>query len=377
MAGKCLACGNSVQCAPGGAGTSLRTVSSAPNTAKPGRAERGGEGVAGQGRGDDVEGLAAGAACAGRAVPAGDRGLGRLLDRGWGGGGVALFWGLWHTRPFLRGLWHPCPAGRPGAFGGWGTHAPLDGGGGTRAPSETRAPGQGTATCPEEPLEKGRAADRLRGLEAAVRPEDRADPGMAPFATAEGAQWNVIRAGRILVAAGALEEDLLNRFSTDLQGAIQARSRILLNWIADEAWCTAAATSRRPAARRRRLAPATGDTGRAPRAGTPGAQRPRASVIAHRDAPALADGPGVFAPLACVLPDIDGAQFALAGLSTAGGESCLHVVGQGMAPLADRYAWNWTPGFSWWLRDSTGNWHVAAAGEPHRSAMTSRRSGCG
>ena len=35
MAGKCLACGNSVQWEPGGAGTSLRTVSSAPNTAKP------------------------------------------------------------------------------------------------------------------------------------------------------------------------------------------------------------------------------------------------------------------------------------------------------------------------------------------------------
>ena len=30
-----------------------------------------------------------------------------------------------------------------------------------------------------------------------------------------------------------------------------------------------------------------------------------------------------------------------------------------------RYAWNWTPGFFWWLRDGTGNWHVAAAGEPH------------
>lgn len=35
-----------------------------------------------------------------------------------------------------------------------------------------------------------------------------------------------------------------------------------------------------------------------------------------------------------------------------------------MAPLADRFAWNWTPGFSWWLRDGAGNWHVAAAGEP-------------
>ena len=35
-----------------------------------------------------------------------------------------------------------------------------------------------------------------------------------------------------------------------------------------------------------------------------------------------------------------------------------------MPQLADRYQWNWTPGFSWWLRDSAGNWHVATAGEP-------------
>jgi hypothetical protein len=92
---------------------------------------------------------------------------------------------------------------------------------------------------------------------------------------------------------------------------------------------------------------------------------PWASVIAHRDAPALGGSPEVFAALACVLPDVDGARFALAGLSTAGGESHLHVVGSGMAPLADRFKWNWTPGFSWWLRADTGNWHVAAAGEPH------------
>ena len=420
-------------------------------------------------------------------------------------------------------------------------------------------------------VELRQAADRLRGLDAAVRPDDRADPGMAPFGIAEGAQWKVIRAGRILVAAGALEEDLLNRFSTDLQGAIQARSRILLNWdrrrgvvyhnsyiatpssaappsgpcdramrvvplgralrvpsdcgpavlargpstlhlmslvrTGTEAVITAALRmpwsqdravrelvspcdlaygqlwavddhgtcypagfrsgkgwagtwpgiirlSPMPPADVRRLdlvgdgthlirlrlgssargrqavsstaepvgiAPgerllvleaerilASGDA-RGPAEGPipgeiitvlteagaiapdspvpgqlaalcrrlraaghgitipPAAQIPApwASVLAHRDAPALADGLEVFAPLACVLPDVDGAQFALAGLSTAGGESYLHVVGKGMAPLADRFAWNWTPGFSWWLRDGTGNWHVAAAGEPH------------
>ena len=36
----------------------------------------------------------------------------------------------------------------------------------------------------------------------------------------------------------------------------------------------------------------------------------------------------------------------------------------GLPTLADRFAYNWTPGFSWWLTDGSGNWHVATAGEP-------------
>ncbi len=91
---------------------------------------------------------------------------------------------------------------------------------------------------------------------------------------------------------------------------------------------------------------------------------PWASVIAHREAPEPAGGAEVFAPLACVLPDVDGARLALAGLNTAAGESHLHVISSGMPRLADRFQWDWTPGFSWWLRDSAGNWHVATAGEP-------------
>jgi hypothetical protein len=90
---------------------------------------------------------------------------------------------------------------------------------------------------------------------------------------------------------------------------------------------------------------------------------PWASVIAHHDAPVPADGPEVFAPLSQIL-DVDGARFALAGLSTADGQSHLHVVGSGMPQLADRFAWNWKPGFSWWLMDGAGNWHVATADEP-------------
>ena len=91
---------------------------------------------------------------------------------------------------------------------------------------------------------------------------------------------------------------------------------------------------------------------------------PWASVLAHRDAPVPADGPDACAPLACVLPDVDGARFALAGLSTAAGESHLHVISHGMPQLQDRFDRNWAPGFSWWLRDGAGTWHVATAGEP-------------
>ena len=69
-------------------------------------------------------------------------------------------------------------------------------------------------------------------------------------------------------------------------------------------------------------------------------------------------------PFAATLPEVDGARLALAGLSTAAGESHLHVVSRGLPPLADRFAYNWTPGFSWWLTDGAGNWHVAMPSEP-------------
>jgi len=64
-------------------------------------------------------------------------------------------------------------------------------------------------------------------------------------------------------------------------------------------------------------------------------------------------------PLAFVLPEMDGARLVLAGLSTAAGRSHLHVVCSGLPRLTTRSAWDWTPGFSWWLRDGAGNWHVA------------------
>jgi hypothetical protein len=79
-------------------------------------------------------------------------------------------------------------------------------------------------------VELRRAGDRLRGLDAAAGTDVWSDPGMAPFATAESALWKVGRAGRILVVAGVLDQDYLDRFGSDFHAAIMARSRLLLNW---------------------------------------------------------------------------------------------------------------------------------------------------
>jgi hypothetical protein len=81
-----------------------------------------------------------------------------------------------------------------------------------------------------------------------------------------------------------------------------------------------------------------------------------ASVIAQRPAPET--GPELFAPLATILPDLDGTRFALAGLSLTAGHSYLHVVASGLPKLAERFGPGWRPGFSWWVRDGAGHWHL-------------------
>jgi hypothetical protein len=70
-----------------------------------------------------------------------------------------------------------------------------------------------------------------------------------------------------------------------------------------------------------------------------------------------------FAPLAALLPDIDGTRFALAGLSSAAGESYLHVTA---TSSTDRPMRGGDTGFSCWLKDSAGHWHLGRAGEPER-----------
>ena len=79
-----------------------------------------------------------------------------------------------------------------------------------------------------------------------------------------------------------------------------------------------------------------------------------ASVLDHRGA---ADGPDGVAAVAAVLPEVDGARFALAGLDSVADSATLRVV-----------AWGWQPSprpglggdrFSWWARDDRGRWHLA------------------
>lgn len=89
------------------------------------------------------------------------------------------------------------------------------------------------------------------------------------------------------------------------------------------------------------------------------------SAIAQRPAPET--GPELFAPLAAILPDLDGTRFALAGLSLTAGQSYLHVVASGLPKLAERFGPGWRPGFSWWVRDGAGHWHLgvmAGQGDP-------------
>jgi hypothetical protein len=81
---------------------------------------------------------------------------------------------------------------------------------------------------------------------------------------------------------------------------------------------------------------------------------PWLSVLDHRG---VADGPDQAAAVTAVLPEVDGARFALAGLDSAAGSATLHAVGWGGQPRP-------VPGlgqqrYSWWARDDQGRWHVA------------------
>ena len=68
------------------------------------------------------------------------------------------------------------------------------------------------------------------------------------------------------------------------------------------------------------------------------------------------DGPQGVVPAAVVMPEIDGARFVLAGLSSWERQATVLVFAWGWA-LAPREFRPRQP-FSWWARDDAGRWHV-------------------
>jgi hypothetical protein len=103
-------------------------------------------------------------------------------------------------------------------------------------------------------------------------------------------------------------------------------------------------------------------------------------VVAHygrRRRPAPVAGT---AAIGVVLPALDGARFAVAGLHSGGPGTFMHVVAEGLRPVSRRpqralpgalgalgSPWEAAPavdaGFSWWVRDDAGGWHLGAIEE--------------
>jgi hypothetical protein len=87
------------------------------------------------------------------------------------------------------------------------------------------------------------------------------------------------------------------------------------------------------------------------------------SVLDHAGAQ---DGPEGFAPVAAVLPELEGTRWVIAGLRSGATSAELRVLSWGVRrhPLGTEFG-----GFSWWARDSTGRWHFvkssASSGEDH------------
>jgi hypothetical protein len=103
------------------------------------------------------------------------------------------------------------------------------------------------------------------------------------------------------------------------------------------------------------------------------------AVVAYygrRRRPAPASGT---AAIGVVLPTLDGARFAVAGLHSGVPGSFLHVVAEGLRPLPRRVlldpgrssegALFIDTGFSWWVRDDTGGWHLCALEEVNPVGM--------
>jgi hypothetical protein len=89
---------------------------------------------------------------------------------------------------------------------------------------------------------------------------------------------------------------------------------------------------------------------------------PWLSVLAQlgrRDPP---KGKRGVAPLALVLPDTGSVRFIVTGLSSEPDYASLSAPAVGLPPAVQRHhslGLNWARWFPWWIKDSTGHWHVA------------------
>ena len=88
------------------------------------------------------------------------------------------------------------------------------------------------------------------------------------------------------------------------------------------------------------------------------------SVLDNR---AAADGPEQAAAVAAVLPEIDGARFAVAGLDSMAVSATLHAVGWGCPPRP--LPGLGQPRYSWWARDDRGRWHVGRTSGGNRGGV--------
>lgn len=79
-----------------------------------------------------------------------------------------------------------------------------------------------------------------------------------------------------------------------------------------------------------------------------------------KDGVAAEEADDLITPLAAPLSDIDGVRFAVAGLTTMAGRSILHLVASGSMTSAGPWFYGRYFGCSWWVKDTAGNWHVAA-----------------
>lgn len=99
-----------------------------------------------------------------------------------------------------------------------------------------------------------------------------------------------------------------------------------------------------------------------PTAELPGPWLDLIAYYGRRHQPRARDG---IAAMPVLLPELDGVRFALAGLHSHDGRSTLYVVARGLPPMAGRFVAGTSVslGPTWWLRDDSGRWHLAAGHE--------------